>query len=117
MKLELFSQIMLEREILGTILCRPNLIDRALETIGQKDFEQDENAAVFEAFVSLNRCLRVVDFEGVVETLQRSGKLQEIGGSGFVAGLTGDLPKFRSERFEWLLNTARKLSQSSHPAA
>ena len=80
-----------ERIVLGSILLDPNTFAR-MDGLAPEDFAIENHRHVFEAMVALFRESKGVDYFTVAERLRARGHLEQIGGEGFLAKLTDEVP-------------------------
>ncbi len=76
-----------EKCVLGAILISNEAFNHAAELIDSGDFFREAHRRIFDKMVSLNERGQVIDLVTLKEELGRSGKLQEVGGPAYIAGL------------------------------
>jgi replicative DNA helicase len=83
----------LERAALGSLLFDAEAVAAVIQQhLRADDFYSRANQRVFEAILSLDGKGLRPDIQTVVQELKQSGKLDEAGGSSYVAGLTTVIP-------------------------
>lgn len=82
-----------ERAILGAILVNGDLLAEARGLIQAADFYGARNARIYRALLDLAADGEVVDIVTVVAALRESGKLEDVGGAGYISGLIDGIPR------------------------
>lgn len=82
------QEIESEQAVLGCMLLQADLTGRALETMRPTHFYQPEHAEIFKAIATLHDEHAPIDAVTVRGELKKAGKLDEIGGSEYLALLT-----------------------------
>lgn len=78
----------LEKAVLGAILIDKNAFDRVYPILKPFHFYVNEHTVIFQACESLNRKSEPIDILTVAEELNRTGRVEEIGGLYFLTELT-----------------------------
>jgi replicative DNA helicase len=82
-----------ERAVLGAVLLNPHLIGQCLEEgLGEGDFFRAPHRLLFTCFVELHRDHVPVDLVTVTGRLEAQGRLDDIGGFSYLAGLPSAIP-------------------------
>jgi len=74
--------------VLGTILLEQNQLEIALESLAASDFYHSRHNTIFQIFRDEKRQGRDLDFISVSDSLTKSGNLEKIGGTKYLAELT-----------------------------
>ena len=74
-----------EDAMIGAAIINPVVLDEV--SIEPQDFYIRRNSIIWEALQALNRKGSGIDYVTLLDELEDKGKLQEIGGSAFIAGL------------------------------
>ena len=86
------SDLDAEAAVLSAILLDPDAFDRVQEVLQPTHFYADANRRIYEAVVDLNSNGRPVDIVSVAGFLRDKGRLQQIGGSPYLAQLSDATP-------------------------
>lgn len=78
--------------MLGSMLLDKNAVFRAAESLTPDSFYRDAHRYIFEAILVLFDKGEPVDLVTVTETLRKSGKLDAVGGSIYIADLINSVP-------------------------
>ena len=81
-----------ERAVLGALLQDQEAVVTAMETLKAEDFYDPRHQAVFEAISRVNQLSRGVDLVTVDDELRRSGQIDSVGGTEYLATLTQMVP-------------------------
>jgi len=81
-----------ERTVLGALLMDPEAIIKVSDFLKPEDFYDPMYRIIFQAMYDLHMEHEVIDFVTVSNKLSNDKKIQEIGGSSFLAGLAADVP-------------------------
>ncbi|KKW37597.1 MAG: Replicative DNA helicase [Candidatus Peribacteria bacterium GW2011_GWB1_54_5] len=81
-----------ERTVLGALLMDPDAIIKVSDFLKPEDFYDPMYRIIFQAMYDLHMEHEVIDFVTVSNKLSNDKKIQEIGGSSFLAGLAADVP-------------------------
>jgi len=107
-----------ERSVLGAILINNNAFNVAAELVDSGDFFRDAHRRVFDTMVNLNERGQAIDLVTLKDELVRSGGLDDVGGSAYIAALVDGVP--RSTNVEYYARivkeraTLRNLIQSAN---
>jgi replicative DNA helicase len=85
-----------ERSILGVILLDNTTLHQALEILRREDFYLDAHRRVFDKMVYLYEKGRPIDPVTLREEMVRSGELEQVGGTSFIAGLMDGVPQLQN---------------------
>ena len=81
-----------EQSVIGSMLLDKNAVVRAFEILTPDSFYRDAHRFIFESILELFDRGEPVDLVTVTETLRKSGKLDAVGGSVYVADLLNSVP-------------------------
>jgi replicative DNA helicase len=81
-----------EQAVLGAILLEAEALITVMERLRTEDFYSIAHQRIFDALVELNEENKPLDFVTLVSRLQDRGELEEVGGIGYLAKLTGAVP-------------------------
>ena len=81
-----------EQSVIGSILLDENAVVRAIDILRPDSFYRDAHRFIFEAAIELFDRGEPIDLVTVTETLRKSGKLDAVGGSVYVADLLNSVP-------------------------
>jgi replicative DNA helicase len=81
-----------ERSVLGAILLENTAINRAQEILAENDFYRDPHRRIFKVMAALSERATAIDPVTVKEELVRSGDLEAVGGSAYIASLLDGVP-------------------------
>jgi replicative DNA helicase len=81
-----------EEAVIGSILINPEAYYDISEFIIPEDFYIHKNRWIWEAILKLKEQRISVDFLTVSEELEKNGKLDEVGGSGYLTSLINNVP-------------------------
>jgi len=81
-----------EAAVLSAILLQPESFDEVAEILKPEHFYSDANRRVYEAIFELQRMQRAVDVVSVASFLRDKNRLQQIGGTAYLAQLTDATP-------------------------
>ncbi|PIR53495.1 replicative DNA helicase [Candidatus Peregrinibacteria bacterium CG10_big_fil_rev_8_21_14_0_10_49_10] len=81
-----------ERTVLGALLMDPDAIIKISDFLKPEDFYDPTYRSVFQAIYNLHQQHEVIDFVTVSNNLASNKKIQEIGGSSFLAELAANVP-------------------------
>ena len=81
-----------EAAVLSAILLQPESFDEVAEILKPEHFYSDANRRVYEAIFELQRMQRAVDVISVASYLRDKNRLQQIGGTAYLAQLTDATP-------------------------
>lgn len=81
-----------EQSVLGAVLLENNALLKCLDVINEGDFYRESHRRVFTAMLDLFDKGEAIDLVTVGEDLQRSGGLDVVGGSSYLASLASQVP-------------------------
>ncbi|MDR0588555.1 MAG: replicative DNA helicase [Burkholderiales bacterium] len=81
-----------EQSVLGALLMDPFAFDRVADVIDRDDFYSDVHKEIFKQIIKLNNDGRPVDTVTVCDELQRSNKLEYVGGLEYVGKMVQNVP-------------------------
>jgi replicative DNA helicase len=88
-----------ERALLGGLLADPDAVGEVLQYLRPHDFYSGANGRVYEAILSLDGRGLKPDLMTTIQELKQSGRLDEAGGSSYVASLTTVIPSSANIEF------------------
>ncbi|MCA1553453.1 MAG: replicative DNA helicase, partial [Chloroflexi bacterium] len=81
-----------EQAVLGSVLIDPDAIHKVMSLLSGDDFFSERHRWIWEASLAVTERRQPVDYVALVDELERQNKLDEIGGSGYVASLINSVP-------------------------
>ena len=81
-----------EEAVLGAILINPDAYFEVAEILTPEDFYIIRNRWIWEAFISLHDKRTPIDFLTLIEELNKSGHLAEVGGQAYLTTLQNQTP-------------------------
>jgi replicative DNA helicase len=84
-----------ERTVLGALLLDPEAIIKVSDLLRPDDFYDPTHRLIYQAVFELYQSHEVIDFVTVSARLANQKKIQEIGGSAFLAQLASSVPRHR----------------------
>ncbi len=81
-----------EQAVLGGLLLDTNAWDQVADAINEQDFYRPDHRLIFEAIGALAGAGKPCDVVTVSEQLERTGKLEEVGGLAYLSSLARDTP-------------------------
>lgn len=78
----------LEEAVLGAVMLDKEAIGIVADILTPEMFYSDAHRVIFAAFLRLYANYKPIDMLTVVETLKKSGDIDQAGGAGYIAGLT-----------------------------
>ena len=81
-----------EQSVLGSILLQPSALISAMEFIQANDFYRRSHQLIFQVMIELNDKNEEIDVITVANLLERSGQLEDIGGTPYLAELSNVVP-------------------------
>ena len=86
------QDLIAEQSVLGSMLLDKNAIGRVIELLGADSFYRDAHRFIFESILDLFDRGEPVDLITVTDALRKVGKLEQVGGSVYVADLLNSVP-------------------------
>jgi len=86
------QNIELEQSILSSCILSPDDLEFAVEFLKSQDFYKTSHRYIFEAITELNNRGKLIDLITLLERLRENGRIEDIGGSVYLAGLLDDAP-------------------------
>ena len=80
-----------ERYVLGAALIEPSTIHEIVNLLSSEDFFYDNHKELMKAIESVYQAHNVVDYNAVVDELQRTNKLEAAGGIDYIYNLVAEL--------------------------
>jgi replicative DNA helicase len=77
-----------EQVVLGSILLDNDAIHAALDIINADDFYREAHREIFRAMVTISESSRPIESTILVDAIRTAGKLEMIGGAGYIADLS-----------------------------
>ncbi len=81
-----------EQAVLGALLIDPDAIIRVAPIVRPEDFYLEKHAWIFEAIIALHERREPIDFLTLVSELERREKINDVGGSAYIASLINATP-------------------------
>ncbi len=81
-----------EQAVLGALLIDPDAIIKAAPIVRADDFYLEKHAWIYEGVVAIHERREPVDFLTVVSELERSGRLNDVGGAAYITALINATP-------------------------
>ena len=81
-----------EQSVLGGLLLDNAAWDRIADVVGERDFYRADHRAIFRHIAQLIEENKPADALTLAETLERSGKLNEVGGQAYIGSLAINTP-------------------------
>lgn len=81
-----------EQYVLGALMLDPGALDRVADLIGEQDFYRADHRAIWRTLDGMIEAGQPVDPFLVAEALDRAGRLEEVGGVGYLAALAQNTP-------------------------
>ncbi len=81
-----------EKSVLGAILLDKDALIKIVDILKPEDFYEDRNGAVYEATTELMEKRQAIDIVTLSAALESAGKLDEIGGSSYLADIVNETP-------------------------
>lgn len=81
-----------EMGVLGSLIIDPDAIVQVDEFLQSEHFYRDAHQAIYSAIMRIYRRHEVADYVTLCDELQRTNKLQAIGGEGYISGLINHVP-------------------------
>jgi replicative DNA helicase len=81
-----------EQSVIGSMLLDKNAVIRVIESLRPDSFYRDAHRFIYEAVLELFDRGEPVDLVTVTEALRKSGKLDAVGGSVYIADLINSVP-------------------------
>ncbi len=81
-----------EISLLGSILLDPESMIKIAEKVRAEDFYEDRHSIIYRQMLQLFEKRRPIDVLTVSERLERSGELEQIGGSAYLTELANTVP-------------------------
>ena len=81
-----------EQSVIGSMLLDKNAVVRAIEILNPESFYRDAHRFIYQSVIELFDRGEPVDMVTVTEALRKSGKLDAVGGSVYVADLLNSVP-------------------------
>jgi replicative DNA helicase len=81
-----------EKALLGSIMLRPEVINDIADMIRAEAFYADKHRLIYNAMLDLFKKNEPIDIVSVSSILRDNGKLDQVGGSGYVAELANFVP-------------------------
>src|SRR5574341_156788 len=81
-----------EQAVLGALLIDTDAIIRVAPIVHPEDFYLEKHIWIFEAIIALHERREPIDFLTLVSELERREKLNDVGGSAYIASLINATP-------------------------
>jgi replicative DNA helicase len=87
-----------EQAVLGGLLLDASAWDQVADAINENDFYRPDHKLIFEAIGALAGAAKACDVVTVSEQLERTGKLETVGGLAYLSSLARDTPTAANAR-------------------
>ncbi|MGI6212155.1 MAG: replicative DNA helicase [Anaerovoracaceae bacterium] len=81
-----------ERSVVGACIISSDALSKVIDIVSPEDFYDSKTREIYSTIVSMFRAGRSVDELTVADELRSEKKLEAIGGAGYIADLTGEVP-------------------------
>lgn len=81
-----------ERSILGAILLDQDALIKIVDVVSPEDFYDSRHGSIYEAMLNLFEKRMPVDIVTLSEILEAAGKIEAVGGSGYLAEVVNNTP-------------------------
>jgi replicative DNA helicase len=81
-----------EKAVLGSVLIDPDAIHKVMSLLNGPDFFVERHRWIWDAAVAITERHQPVDYVALVDELERHRKLDDIGGSSYIASLINEVP-------------------------
>ena len=81
-----------EQAVLGSILIDPDAIHKVMSMLNGADFFVERHRWIWDAAVAITERHQPVDYVALVDELERHRRLDDVGGSGYIASLINAVP-------------------------
>jgi replicative DNA helicase len=85
-----------ERSVLGAVLLDERIFNQAAVLLQEDDFFLESHRLIYRRMHQLASDSRAIDFVTLKEELQKSGKLEQAGGSAYISSLVDGLPRLEN---------------------
>lgn len=92
MERQLPQSIEAEQSVLGSILIDPEAILQVVDFLRVDDFYRDAHRVIYRAMITLLERNEPSDYLMLIEELERTDKLDDVGGSAYVTSLVNGVP-------------------------
>lgn len=89
---QLPQNIEAERGVLGSIIIDPEAIVQVADFLTPQDFYRDAHQTIYDAIIRLYEHHEPADFITICDELERTKKLSDVGGSGYITSLINEVP-------------------------
>ena len=81
-----------ERAVLGGLMLAPEQCLVIAESLKPEDFHRDDHKALFSLMVDMARANKPTEMVAVIDQVRAANLVSEVGGLGYVAGLSDNVP-------------------------
>lgn len=81
-----------EKAVLGAILIAPDCINKIINVLEPKDFYRTAHRLIFTTLIALENEHVKIDYLTLVDRLDKTKKLEKVGGIAFITSLTNIVP-------------------------
>lgn len=78
----------LEQAVLGAIMIEKDAVIAVLDILSPDSFYKENHKKIYKAIVKISMAEKPIDILTVTEELKNQGELEEVGGAGYITGLT-----------------------------
>lgn len=86
------SNVEAEAGVLGSIIIDPDAVALVSEFLAADDFYRDAHRTIYETILCLTDQHTSADFVTICDSLERQGKLEDVGGASYVTSLINQVP-------------------------
>jgi replicative DNA helicase len=86
------QDLIAEQSVIGSMLLEKNAVSRIVSLLHADSFYRDAHRYIFEAILELFDRGEPIDLVTVTDSLRKAGKLEQVGGSVYVADLLNSVP-------------------------
>lgn len=106
-----------EQGVLGSIVIDPNALDQVIRFLHPEDFYRDAHRLIYEAVIQVNARGTPADFLTLCDELERTGCLEQVGGTSYLTSLIAVVPTSGNiEYYGRIVERASILRQLIHAA-
>ena len=81
-----------EQSVLGSLMLDKDAVVRVADFLLPKDFYKNDHQTIFEIMLTLYENRDPIDVLSISNKLEEAGKLEEVGGSSYIASLVNAVP-------------------------
>ncbi|RMF95386.1 MAG: replicative DNA helicase, partial [Planctomycetota bacterium] len=81
----------IERQVLGSILIDPDVLDDVIPIVHENDFYVDAHRRIYHQLVEMHSNAEQIDVVLLTDRLKRAGELEAVGGAAYLAEIVGSV--------------------------